>query len=71
MCLNEGMTMDGKKKLIEEALRESKDFSKSIRQYLYDISQERTLTEQEQKFFALTHDIHVHTNDAILLLLNK
>lgn len=57
-----------KKKLIEEALRESKDFSKEIRQYFYDISRERPLTKQEQNFFKLTHDIHIHTNDAILLL---
>ena len=56
------------KKLIEKALRESKDFSKEIRQYLYDISKERQLTEQEQKFWELTHDIHIHTNDAILIL---
>ena len=63
----EEMTME-KKKIIEKALRESKDFSKVIRQYLYDISKERPLTEQEQKFFDLTHDIHIHTNDAILLL---
>lgn len=33
------------KKLIEKALRESKDFSKVIRQYFYDISKERPLTE--------------------------
>lgn len=57
-----------KKELIEKALRESKDFSKEIRKYLYDISKERPLTEQEQKFFELTHDIHIHTNDAILIL---
>lgn len=56
------------KKIIEQALRESKDFSKAIRQYLYDISQERPLTEQEQKFYELTHNIHVHTDYAILLL---
>lgn len=55
-------------KIIEEALRESKDFSKEIRQYIYDISKERALTQQEQKIFKLTHDVHVHTNDAILLL---
>lgn len=62
----EEMTME--KKVIEKALRESKDFSKVIRQYLYDISKERPLTEQEEKLFKLTHDIHVHTNDALLLL---
>lgn len=58
----------GKKELIDNALREAKDFSKMIRQYLYDISQERPLTEREQEFFDMTHDVHVHTHDAILLL---
>lgn len=56
-----------KNELIEKALQESKEFSKEIRKYLYEISKERQLTEQEQKFWDLTHDIHVHTNDAILL----
>lgn len=57
-----------KKKLIENALRESKDFAKAIRYYLYGISKERPLTTEEQKFFELTCEIHVRTNDAILLL---
>lgn len=58
-----------KDKLIEEALREAKDFSKAIRQYLYDLSKERSLTCQEKEFYELTHAVHVHTNDAILLLM--
>ena len=57
-----------KEELIEQALRESKDFAKEMRVYLYDISKERTLTEQEQRLYGLTHDIHVHTNDALLVL---
>lgn len=57
-----------KKKLIENALRESKDFAKAIRYYLYDISKERPLTAKEQKLFESTREIHVRTNDAILLL---
>lgn len=39
-----------KKKLIENALRESKDFAKAIRYYLYGISKERPLTTEEQNF---------------------
>lgn len=58
-------------KLIEKALRESKDFSKEIRRYLYEISKERELTEQEKKLYELTHEIHIRTNDAILILLNE
>jgi hypothetical protein len=57
-----------RKELIETALRESKDFAKEIRYYLYDISKERPLTKQEQALFESTHEIHVRTNDAILLL---
>lgn len=53
--------------LIYDALFEAKEFSKDIRRYLYEISKERQLTDQEQKFWDLTHDIHVHTNDALLL----
>ena len=56
-----------KNELINDALFEAKEFSKDIRRYLYEISKERQLTEQEQKFWDLTHDIHVHTNDALLL----
>ena len=56
-----------KNELINDALFEAKEFSKDIRRYFYEISKERQLTEQEQKFWDLTHDIHVHTNDAILL----
>jgi hypothetical protein len=57
--------------LIELALRKSKDFSKDIRKYLYEISKERQLTEQEKELYELTHDIHIRTNDAILILNNK
>jgi len=56
------------KELIEKALREAKDFSKEIRRYLYEISKDREFTEKEQKFWELTHDVHVHTHDAITLL---
>lgn len=57
-----------KKELVELALRESKDFSKEIRQYLYEISKERPLTEKEKEFYELTHEIHIRTNDAIMIL---
>lgn len=57
-----------KKELVEIALRKSKDFSKEIRQYLYEISKERSLTDKEKEFYELTHEIHIKTNDAILIL---
>lgn len=56
------------KELIEKALREAKDFSKEIRRYLYETGKDREFTEQEQKLWELTHDVHVHTHDAITLL---
>ena len=56
-----------KNELIEQALIESKDFSKEIRQYLYDQSQKRELTEEEKKLFDKTHDIHIDTNDALMI----
>ena len=34
--------------LVKMALQESKDFSKSIRQYLYNMSKERQLTDTEK-----------------------
>ena len=57
-----------KKQVVEQALCEAKEFSKDIRRYLYDVSRERQLTEQEQKLYNSTHYIHAHTIDGILLL---
>lgn len=57
-----------KKDLVKIALCESKDFSKAIRQYLYDVSKERSLTETEEALYDMTHQIHVRTNDALLIL---
>ena len=54
--------------LVKIALQESKDFSKSIRQYLYNMSKERQLTDTEKELYELTHEIHVRTNDALLIL---
>ena len=53
--------------LIISALRESKDFSKSIRGYLYDIGKQRQLTEKEKGFYDLAHEVHIRTNDALLI----
>lgn len=55
-----------KQELIINALREAKDFIKDMRKYLYEQEQSRPLTEQEKAFFDKTHDIHVHTNDALM-----
>lgn len=57
-----------KKELIEQALRESKDFAKQIRKYLYEQSQTRELSDEELELFNATHDVHIHTNDSIMLL---
>lgn len=57
-----------KAQLIENALREAKDFSKDVRKYIHETSKDRPLTKEEQKLWELTCDVHVHTNDAILLL---
>lgn len=62
--------MSSENELVELALRESKDFSKEIKKYLYEISKERELTKQEKDFYELTHEIHIRTNDA-LIILNK
>lgn len=55
-----------KQELIINALREAKDFAKDMRKYLYEQEQSRPLTEQEKIFFDKTHDIHIHTNDALM-----
>lgn len=57
--------------LVELALRISKDFSKDIRKYLYEISKTRQLTEQEKYFYELTHEIHIRTNDALMISKRK
>lgn len=54
--------------LVKMTLQESKDFSKSIRQYLYNMSKERQLTDTEKELYESTHEIHVRTNDALLIL---
>ena len=57
-----------KRDIIELALRESKDFSKEMRKYLYEISTKRQLTVQEKNLYEITHQIHIRTNDALLIL---
>ena len=56
------------KELIESALREAKDFSKAIRKYFYEVSEVRPLLEQDKELYELAHKVHIHTNDAIMLL---
>ena len=53
---------------VNNALSEAKEFAKAIRQYLYEIEQSRPLTDIEKAFWSKTHDVHVHTNDSILLI---
>lgn len=55
-------------KFIHDSLRGAKNFSKEIRQYLYEIEKERPLTETERKLWDKTHDIHVHTNDSMMFI---
>ena len=54
--------------LIELALQESKDFAKEIWKYFFEISRERQLTEKEKALYESAHEIHIRTNDALLLL---
>ena len=57
-----------KKEIIEKALKESKDFSKEIRKYLYEISKQRPLSDKEKEFYEMTHEIHVRTHDSLMIL---
>ena len=53
---------------IENALSEARQFSKDVRQYLYEIEKQRPLTEIEKKLWDKTHDVHIHTNDAGIMM---
>lgn len=63
---NIGSTMDAS--FLEEALREARYFAKDVRKYLYEIEQQRPLTDTEKALWEKTHDVHIHTNDAEMML---
>lgn len=55
-------------KFIQNSLCEAKDFSKEVRQYLYEIEKQRPLTDIEKKLWDKTHRIHVRTGDSLMLI---
>lgn len=57
-----------KLKFIHDTLGEAKDFSKEVRAYLYEIEKKRPLTDTEKTLWDKTHNVHVHTDDARLLI---
>ena len=55
-------------KFIEDTLNEARYFSKEVRAYLYEIGTRRPLTKTEKKLWDATHDVHIHTNDATMMI---
>lgn len=55
-------------KFIEKTLSEARYFSKDVRQYLFEAEKQRRLTEEEKTLYDSTHDVHIHTNDAGIIL---
>lgn len=60
--------LQDKLKFVENVLSESRYFSKMVRKYLYEVEQIRELTEDEKMLWNKTHDVHIHANDAELLI---
>lgn len=56
---------------IHSSLGEAKDFAKAVRRYLYEVEKKRALTEEETELWNKTHDVHVHTDDARLMIQEK
>ena len=55
-------------KFIHNSLGEAKDFSKEVRQYLYEIEKQRPLTETEKELWEKAHKVHVRTDDSRMLI---
>ena len=55
-------------KIIQDALNEARYFSKDVRKYLFEIEKQRPLTDEEQKLWKSTHDVHIHTNDSGMII---
>ena len=61
--------MDKEKiKFIHDSLGEAKDFSKEVREYLYKIEKQRSLTDTEKELWDKTHIIHVKTEDSRMMI---
>lgn len=61
--------MDKEKiKFIHNSLGEAKEFSKEVRQYLYEIEKKRPLTDIEKELWEKTHRIHVRTGDSRMFI---
>lgn len=50
------------------SLGEAKEFSKEVRQYLYEIEKQRPLTDMEKELWDKTHRIHVRTEDSRMMI---
>lgn len=55
-------------KFIHDSLGEAKEFSKKVRQYLYEIKKKRPFTNTEKELWEETHRIHVRTEDSRMLI---
>lgn len=55
-------------KFIYNSLGEAKEFSKEVRQYLYEIEKKRPLTDIEKELWEKTHRIHVRTGDSRMFI---
>ncbi len=61
--------MDKEKiKFIHNSLGEAKEFSKEVRQYLYEIEKKRPLTDIEKELWKKTHRIHVRTENSRMFI---
>lgn len=55
-------------KFIYNSLGEAKEFSKEVRQYLYEIEKKRPLTDIEKELWKKTHRIHVRTENSRMFI---
>lgn len=55
-------------RFIHDSLGEAKEFSKEVRQYLYEIEKQRPLTDMEKALWDKTHRIHVRTEDSRMMI---
>jgi cation transport regulator ChaC len=62
------VTKASKEDIVANALNEAKQFTKDVRYYLYETEQKRPLADKERELWDQTHYIHVHTEDAALIM---
>ena len=64
----QGTVKESNKDILTNALSEAKQFAKDVRYYLYEVEQKRPLTDKERELWDQTHYVHVHTEDAALII---